>query len=71
VDRSAVGRLPGGLELQKTIEQARPRPVTPAYAFVSEAIYRNVHAALRGRVSPKQALRRADREIERALDASG
>ncbi len=31
VDRSAVGRLPGGLELQKTIEQARPRPVTPAY----------------------------------------
>jgi len=38
---------------------------------VSRAIYTNVHAALTGRLSPEQALDRADRQIERALARHG
>lgn len=66
-DGLVTGPLPIWPELERSIEQARPRPVTPAYPLVSAAIYRNVHAALSGEVSPEDALRRADQEIEAAL----
>jgi multiple sugar transport system substrate-binding protein len=59
--------IEGWEELEHSLERARPRPVTPAYPFVSQAIYRNVHDALLGLATPEQALRRAHREIERAL----
>jgi multiple sugar transport system substrate-binding protein len=42
---------------------------TPAYPAVSRAIYTNVHAAIAGDVSPEQALRTADQQINGALSA--
>jgi multiple sugar transport system substrate-binding protein len=66
-DPLVTGPLAVWPELERSIEQARPRPVTPAYPLVSRAIQRNVHAALTGRLSPEEALRRADEQIERAL----
>jgi multiple sugar transport system substrate-binding protein len=46
-----------------------PRRVTPAWPGISEAIYRNVNAALSGRVGARAALQAADRDIDRALAA--
>jgi len=60
--------LPFAAELKQAVEQARPRPVTPLYPQVSEAIYSNVNAALSGNTTPADALRRADEQIEGALD---
>jgi multiple sugar transport system substrate-binding protein len=54
-------------ELEQALMQARARPVTPAYPAISFAIRRHVSAALAGRETVAVALRRADREINRAL----
>jgi hypothetical protein len=51
-DPLVTGPLAVWPELERSIEQARPRPVTPAYPLVSQAIHRNVHAALTGRLPP-------------------
>jgi trehalose/maltose transport system substrate-binding protein len=58
---------PGIEVVRRALEQAKPRPVTPAWAGISEAIYENVHAALTGDITARQALRAADRDIDRAL----
>ena len=58
---------PGIEVVKRSLEQAKPRPVTPAWARVSKAIYENVHAALTGDVTARQALQAADRDIDRAL----
>jgi multiple sugar transport system substrate-binding protein len=60
--------LPFAAELAQAVEQARSRPVTPVYPQVSQAIYENVYRALTGEAEPDEALARADREIEDALD---
>jgi multiple sugar transport system substrate-binding protein len=57
-----------GVELvRRALEQAKPRPVTPAWTDVSAAIYENVHRALTGDITARQALQAADRDIDRAL----
>src|SRR3712207_5477427 len=58
---------PFAADLLKAVQQAQPRPVSPVYPQISEAIYKNVYAALSGNTSPASALDRADREIEDAL----
>jgi multiple sugar transport system substrate-binding protein len=59
--------LPFATEIRQAIEQARARPVSPVYPQISQAIYRNVNDALTGRTSPEQAMKRAQSDIERAL----
>jgi multiple sugar transport system substrate-binding protein len=59
--------LPFSDELRDAIAQASPRPVTAVYPQVSQAIYKNVNAALSGQTSPKDALAKADEEINQAL----
>jgi multiple sugar transport system substrate-binding protein len=39
----------------------------PDYSAVTRAIYTNVNLALRGRLDPGEALRRAERESERTV----
>jgi trehalose/maltose transport system substrate-binding protein len=57
-----------GLEIvRRSLAQARPRPVTPAWPHISAAIYENVHSALTGGRTARQALKAADRQIDRAL----
>jgi ABC-type glycerol-3-phosphate transport system substrate-binding protein len=41
--------------------------VTPVYNAVSQAIYKNVNAALSGQVEPQAALETASEEIDQAL----
>jgi multiple sugar transport system substrate-binding protein len=59
--------LPFATELRQAVEQARPRPVTPVYTQVSQAIYENVNAALSGQAEPQEALEKAQRDLEQAL----
>jgi multiple sugar transport system substrate-binding protein len=59
--------IPYASELLQALSQAKPRPVSPVYPQISQAIYTNVNDALAGRVSPQAALQKADQQINKAL----
>jgi multiple sugar transport system substrate-binding protein len=60
--------LPFAEELRTALEQAQPRPVSPVYPQISEAIYNNVFAALQGDMSPDEAATKMNEEIQGALE---
>ena len=66
-DADVKKAIPYSAELKQAISQAKPRPVSPVYTQISQAIYKNVNDALAGRVSPKDALAKADKQITSAL----
>jgi multiple sugar transport system substrate-binding protein len=47
--------------------QARPRPVTPYYLLLSQALQPEVSAVVVGRKSPREALDAVRRQVERIL----
>jgi multiple sugar transport system substrate-binding protein len=55
-------------QLKDAISQAKARPVSPVYPQISQAIYKNVNEALAGRASPEDALKKAQSEMESALE---
>jgi multiple sugar transport system substrate-binding protein len=55
-------------ELRDSVAQARSRPVSPVYPQISQAIYENVNEALAGRVSPEEALKTAQSQMQQALE---
>ena len=55
-------------ELKSAVEQAKTRPVSPVYSQVSAAIYKNVNKALSGNVAPEEALKKAQSDMEKALE---
>jgi multiple sugar transport system substrate-binding protein len=59
--------IPFSAELKQSIEQAKARPVSPVYPQISQAIYKNVNAALSGQTSPEEAMKQAQSDIEKAL----
>ena len=59
--------IPFHAQLREAIEQARSRPVSPVYPQISQAIYKNVNAALAGRTSAEDAMKQAQSDIEKAL----
>lgn len=60
--------LPFAEQLRTAIEQAQPRPVSPVYPQISEAIYNNVYSALQGQSSPDEAASAMNEEIQQALE---
>jgi multiple sugar transport system substrate-binding protein len=56
-------------QLLQAVQQAKPRPVSPVYQQISEAIYKNVNQALSGQSSPQSALKNAQSQINKALTA--
>jgi multiple sugar transport system substrate-binding protein len=54
--------------LKSAIYNAKPRPITPNYQKISQAIYTNVNDALTGDITPKEALDTANDAIQQALD---
>jgi trehalose/maltose transport system substrate-binding protein len=66
-DADVQKALPFAENLQKSVEQAKSRPVSPVYPQISEAIFKNVNQALAGETSPEDALKKADDEINSAL----
>jgi multiple sugar transport system substrate-binding protein len=55
-------------QLRDAISQANARPVSPVYPQISQAIYKNVNEALAGRVSPEDALKNAQTQMQQALE---
>jgi multiple sugar transport system substrate-binding protein len=67
-DDAAVKKaLPFASELKKAVEQAKPRPISPVYPQINDAINENVYSALQGNTSPASALKKAKSQIESAL----
>jgi multiple sugar transport system substrate-binding protein len=60
--------LPFASDLLKAVEQAQPRPVSPVYPQISEAIYKNVYAALQGDASPDEAASTMNEDIQKAIE---
>jgi multiple sugar transport system substrate-binding protein len=58
---------PFAKELLTAVQQGKPRPVSPVYPQISEAIYNNVYSALSSGTSPKTALKNAQSQIDKAL----
>jgi len=67
-DADVQKALPAFEHLSDAIANARSRPVTPNYQDVSEAIFENVNAALQGSLTPREALKTANEEMQLALD---
>ena len=63
----ASARLPYALELERALENGRAHPLTPNWPLMAEAIAARVHAALTGRMTPREALAKADRDVARLL----
>jgi multiple sugar transport system substrate-binding protein len=55
-------------DLKESVAQARSRPVSPVYPQISQAIYKNVNEALAGRVSPEDAMKNAQSQMQQALE---
>jgi multiple sugar transport system substrate-binding protein len=66
-DADVQKALPFASELKQAIAQAKSRPVSPVYTQISQAIYKNVNAALSGQTSPEDALKTGQSEMEKAL----
>ncbi|GCE10292.1 ABC transporter substrate-binding protein [Tengunoibacter tsumagoiensis] len=62
-DHDVLNRAPLFGQLKPILETAEPRPVSPRYTDVSDAIQRQVYQALRREKSPDEALR----DLEEAL----
>jgi multiple sugar transport system substrate-binding protein len=66
-DPAVKKAMPFASELRTAVAQAQPRPISPVYPQISEAIYKNVYSALQGNASPDAALKKAKSQIEAAL----
>jgi multiple sugar transport system substrate-binding protein len=67
-DPAVKKAMPFAGELRTAIDQAQPRPVSPVYPQISEAIYDNVYDALQGKASPDDAASKMNDEIQKALE---
>ena len=66
-DPAVVRSQPFAPALLKAVEHGIPRPVSPVYPQISEAIYKNVYSALSSGTSPQAALKKAQSQINSAL----
>jgi multiple sugar transport system substrate-binding protein len=60
--------IPFAAELKQAVEQSKARPVSPVYPQISQAIYNNVNEALAGRTSAEDAMKKAQSDIDKALE---
>jgi multiple sugar transport system substrate-binding protein len=66
-DPDITKKYPWAPQEKQSVSQAKARPVSPVYPQISQAIYNNVNAALSGKVSPQDAMKTADDQINKAL----
>jgi multiple sugar transport system substrate-binding protein len=67
-DAEVKKAVPYAADLLEALSQARARPVSPVYPQISQAIYKNVNDALAGRATPEDAVKKADEQIQAALE---
>jgi multiple sugar transport system substrate-binding protein len=68
-DASVKKTLPYAAQLRSAVEAATSRPVSPVYSQISQAVYTNVNKALAGSMSPEDALKTGQGQIEKALSS--
>ena len=66
----SVSSLPNAATIKCSMGFAQPYPVTPASGAVVNAIGKGVTAALRGELTPAEALKDASAEVNAALAAA-
>jgi multiple sugar transport system substrate-binding protein len=59
--------VPFAADLKQALTQAKSRPVSPVYTQISAAIFKNVNEALSGSVSPEDALKKGESQMNQAL----
>jgi multiple sugar transport system substrate-binding protein len=65
-DQSAIAKFPYLPTLEKSIDTAIPRPVSPFYPAITQSIQTNVYQALQGSHSTQQALSNIQAGITKA-----
>jgi multiple sugar transport system substrate-binding protein len=67
-DPEVVKATPFAPDLLTAVEQADPRPVSPVYPQITQAIYDNVYAVLGGDATPDEATTAMNEQIQEALE---
>jgi multiple sugar transport system substrate-binding protein len=65
-DTAVLEKMPFATELLASVKGAKPRPISPVYPQISQAIYKNVYAVLSGTASTEDAVKTMAEEIETA-----
>ena len=68
-DESLIAARPLLADLYPIFLAARPRPVTPYYSVLSQALQPEVSAVVVGRKTPREALDAARRQVARIIGA--
>lgn len=68
VDDSLLDVRPLLKDLYPILLAARPRPVTPYYLLISQAVQPEVSAVVVGRKSPKEALEAIRRRVDQIME---
>lgn len=63
-DQEVLDQLPHFAQLRGIFENSCPRPTLPYYTQVSEVMQRYLNSALAGEMTARDALRKADEEVE-------
>ena len=64
---AVVKSQPFAPQLLKAVQNGQPRPISPVYPQISQAIYKNVYSALSSGTAPATALQNAQSQINAAL----
>ena len=70
-DGDILSSMPYLLDLLPALEQARPRPVTPYYLMISQALQPELSAVVAGLRTPAEAMRLASEQIDHLFVPSG
>lgn len=65
-DAAVLAKMPFATELLASVKGAKPRPISPVYPQISQAIYKNVYAVLSGTASSEDAVKAMAEEITTA-----
>ncbi|MFE4194755.1 ABC transporter substrate-binding protein [Paenarthrobacter sp. NPDC056912] len=65
-DAAVLQKMPFATELLASVKGAKPRPISPVYPQISQAIYKNVYAVLSGTASTEEAVQKMADEITTA-----
>ncbi|MFF1831770.1 ABC transporter substrate-binding protein [Paenarthrobacter sp. NPDC058040] len=62
-DAAVLQKMPFATELLASVKGAKPRPISPVYPQISQAIYKNVYAVLSGTTSTEDAVKKMADEV--------
>ncbi|UKA63162.1 ABC transporter substrate-binding protein [Arthrobacter sp. FW306-04-A] len=65
-DADVLAKMPFAKELLLSVKGAKPRPVSPVYSQISEAIYKNVYSVLSGTSGTDEAVKKMADQIKSA-----